>query len=73
MLRVALGHGPSDEHRPGLSRLVGLVKGAAGLLFTRLPRGEVEALVGSCEAADYARAGARATEDFRCVCEGVEG
>ena len=67
VLRVALGHAASDEYRPNLSALSERITGAAGLLFTRLPRAEVQQLFDDFEVMDYARAGARATEDFRCV------
>lgn len=64
LLQVALGRGEADEYRPGYARLSPLLKGQAGLMFTRLPAADAKALLASFEHEDYARAGARATVDF---------
>lgn len=65
VLRVALGHDAATEYKAGLAELAGRIRGAAGLLFTRLPRAEVQRIFEEFEVMDYARAGARATETFR--------
>lgn len=64
VLRVALGHDAATEYKAGLAELAGRIRGAAGLLFTRLPRAEVQRIFEEFEVMDYARAGARATETF---------
>jgi mRNA turnover protein 4 len=64
LLQVALGRGEADEYRPGYARLSPLLKGQAGLMFTRLPPAGAKALLASFEHEDYARAGARAAVDF---------
>ena len=62
-MRVALGTEPSHEYKTNLSQLAEHVKGSVGLLFTRLPRQEVQSVIDGFQHTDYARAGTRATED----------
>ncbi|GAB4821377.1 hypothetical protein N2152v2_008423 [Parachlorella kessleri] len=64
VLRVALGNSPSEEHRPNLHQLAERLHGSMGLLFTKLPREQVQQIFDDFEVMDYARAGAKATEEF---------
>lgn len=64
LLQVALGRGEADEYRPGYSRLTPLLKGQAGLMFTRLEKDDAKALLASFEHDDFARAGSKSTVDF---------
>lgn len=61
-LAAALGRGPEDEYKEGLSSVAAALRGHAGLLFTSLPHDEVAQLFAEFYHEDYARAGARATE-----------
>ena len=68
-IQAALGRTPEEEHRTGSHKLVPHLRGFAGLMFTNLPRAEVETIVREFEHEDYARAGSRATETVRnCSC-----
>lgn len=64
VIRVALGSDAASEHRAGLSELSEKVHGSRGLFFTRLGREEALHALDSFSVEDYARAGAKATEDF---------
>lgn len=66
LLRVAVagGEGEGGEYRPGLGGLAPALKGDAGLLATPLPPSDIEPTIAAFSHADYARAGARATETF---------
>lgn len=64
VIRVALGNDPASEHRTGLSDLAAEVHGSRGLFFTQLSRDEAINTLNSFEVEDFARAGAKATEDF---------
>lgn len=64
VLRVALGSDAADEYKTNLAQLAENIKGSSGLLFTKLPREEVEKVVSEFEVVDYARPGTAATEDF---------
>jgi hypothetical protein len=66
-LQAALGRKPEEEQRPQMHRLAPHLKGFAGLLFTELPRSDVEAAVKLFERSDYARAGSRATHTVRSL------
>lgn len=73
VLRVALGHDAATEYKAGLADLAQRIRGSMGLLFTRLPRAEVERIFEEFEVMDYARAGARATETFRWASQPAGG
>ena len=64
VLKVALGKSEAEEDRSNLHLLANDMSGNSALLFTKLPRPDVERMVASFEVMDYARAGARATEEF---------
>ncbi|KAI9095028.1 hypothetical protein K1719_026492 [Acacia pycnantha] len=42
VMQVALGHSAVDEIRPGLHKVSKLLQGDAGMVFTNLPKEEVE-------------------------------
>ncbi|KAK7246829.1 hypothetical protein RIF29_41699 [Crotalaria pallida] len=62
VMQVALGRSPSDEIRPGLHKLSKLLRGDAGMVFTNLPKDEVERLFNEFEEYDFSRTGTIATE-----------
>lgn len=64
LMQVALGKTESDEYRTNLHLISGKLRGQVGLLFSKLPKDEVLTLFEEFEHEDYARAGAKATEDF---------
>ncbi|KAF7842682.1 mRNA turnover protein 4-like protein [Senna tora] len=62
VMQVALGHSAADEIRPGLYKVSKLLRGNTGILFTNLPKEEVERLFNEFEEYDFARTGGTATE-----------
>ena len=64
VLRVALGSDAADEYKTNLAKLAEKIKGSMGLLFTKVPREEVERVMSEFEVLDYSRPGTIATEDF---------
>ena len=64
VLKVAVGKSEAEEYKAGLHLLGEDIRGNSALLFTKLPRPDVERMVASFEVMDYAPAGARATEEF---------
>jgi len=73
LMRTALGKGPEDEQAPRVSELGEYLRGPVGLLFTRLPHDEVEALVAGCASEDFARAGSKATRTVEVPAGPVSG
>lgn len=73
LLPVALGKTEVDEYKQDLHKLSALIKGQVALFFTNLPKDEVEKVFAAFSHQDYARAGARATHDFRLVEGPLEG
>jgi mRNA turnover protein 4 len=65
VLQVALGKSESDEIKTNIHLLSERIKGHVGLLFTNLPQDEVVQIVEGFQHEDFARAGAKAHEDFR--------
>uniref|UniRef100_A0A7N0ZWV5 Ribosome assembly factor mrt4 n=1 Tax=Kalanchoe fedtschenkoi TaxID=63787 RepID=A0A7N0ZWV5_KALFE len=62
VMQVALGRSESDEIRPGMYNVSKLLHGDAGLVFTNMPKEEVERLFNGYEESDFARTGSIATE-----------
>ncbi|KAL2342165.1 hypothetical protein Fmac_010105 [Flemingia macrophylla] len=62
VMQVALGRSAADEIRPGLHRVSKLLRGDTGMVFTNLPKEEVERLFKEFEEYDFARTGSNATE-----------
>ncbi|CAL0334331.1 unnamed protein product [Lupinus luteus] len=62
VMQVALGRSLSDEIKPNLHKLSKLLRGDAGMVFTNLPKEEVERLFNGFEEYDFARTGTVATE-----------
>ncbi|OIW13613.1 hypothetical protein TanjilG_07955 [Lupinus angustifolius] len=62
VMQVALGRSPSHELKPNLHKLSKLLRGDAGMVFTNLPKEEVERLFNGFEEYDFARTGTVATE-----------
>lgn len=73
VMQVALGKGESDEHKTGLHELSERLRGPCGLFFTSLPREEVVKAFSDFTREDFARAGAKATEDFDLPAGPLEG
>lgn len=73
VLKVALGKSEKDEHKANLHLLSERIAGKVGLFFTTLPREQVVELFGTFQAMDFARVGARATEDFELQEGPLEG
>ncbi|GAX74570.1 hypothetical protein CEUSTIGMA_g2019.t1 [Chlamydomonas eustigma] len=65
LLQVALGKSESDEVRTNIHLLSERLKGHTGLLFTNLTKDEALKAIEEFEHEDFARAGAKATHDFR--------
>eukprot|EP00798_Chlamydomonas_sp_ICE-L_P016831 gene16831-23111_t len=65
VLQVALGKTDADEARTNLHLISQRLKGQVGLLFTSLSRAEVDEVIANFSHEDFARAGSRATEEFK--------
>ncbi|GJP39031.1 hypothetical protein CLOM_g23424 [Closterium sp. NIES-68] len=61
VLQVALGRDKATEHREGLHRCSELIEGHRGLLFTSLPKEQVEKRFSELAEPDFARTGSIAT------------
>ncbi|WP_315913537.1 hypothetical protein, partial [Klebsiella pneumoniae] len=61
-MQIALGRSPADEAKTGLHKLAKFLQGASGLLFTNLPRDDVERLLREFQAKDFERTGSIETE-----------
>lgn len=72
-LQAALGREPEDECRPQVHKLCPYLKGHTALLFTNLPREEVQETFEDFFHEDYARAGATATRTVTLPEGPVEG
>ncbi|CAM8901392.1 unnamed protein product [Rhodiola kirilowii] len=62
VMQVALGRSESDEIRSGISNVSKLLHGDAGLVFTNMPKEDVERLFNEYEESDFARTGSIASE-----------
>ncbi|CAH9074651.1 unnamed protein product [Cuscuta epithymum] len=62
VMQLALGRSAADEIKPGLYKISKLLRGDSGLLFTNLPKEEIERLFNLYEEYDFARTGSLATE-----------
>jgi len=62
VMQIALGRSPADEAKTGLHKLSKFLQGDSGLLFTNLPRDDVERLFRDFEEHDFARTGSTVTE-----------
>ncbi|KQJ92639.1 mRNA turnover protein 4 homolog [Brachypodium distachyon] len=62
VMQIALGRTAADEVKTGMRKLCKFLQGSSGLLFTNLPRDEVESLFRDFEEHDFARTGTVATE-----------
>ncbi|KAL9689625.1 hypothetical protein QQ045_010012 [Rhodiola kirilowii] len=62
LCKVALGQSESDEIRPGIYNVSKLLHGDAGLVFTNMPKGDVERLFNEYEESDFAWTGSIASE-----------
>jgi mRNA turnover protein 4 len=70
MMVLALGKGPADEYKDGLSHVSAQIVGNCGLFFTNSGPEEVLRYFAEYESPDFARSGFKATEGFT-VPEGV--
>ncbi|XP_062203114.1 uncharacterized protein LOC133905366 [Phragmites australis] len=62
VMQIALGRSAADEAKTGLHKLSKFLQGDSGLLFTNLPRDDIESLFREFEGHDFARTGSTATE-----------
>ncbi|KAK3135942.1 hypothetical protein QOZ80_5BG0425620 [Eleusine coracana subsp. coracana] len=62
VMQIALGRSAADEAKTGLHKISKFLQGDTGLLFTNLPRDDVERLFHDFEEHDFARTGSTATE-----------
>ncbi|KAM7252368.1 hypothetical protein ACFE04_024251 [Oxalis oulophora] len=62
VMQVALGRSNADEIKPQLHKVSKLLRGDTGLVFTNMPKEEVESLFDKYEEHDFARTGTIATE-----------
>ena len=62
VLGVALGKDANDEYAKGLNKVSQLLKGQCGLMFTSVDKDEVIQYFKELRDADFARAGAKATQ-----------
>ncbi|KAF3786959.1 mRNA turnover protein [Nymphaea thermarum] len=62
VMQISLGRTPADEIKEGIHKVSKMLRGNTGLLFTNLPKEEVERLFEEYEEHDFARTGTTATE-----------
>ncbi|ONM42050.1 ribosomal protein L10-like protein [Zea mays] len=62
VMQIALGRSPADEAKTGLHKLSKFLQGNSGLLFTNLPRDDVERMFREFEEHDFARTGSTAID-----------